>query len=77
MSVLFIALPIALLLGGSAVVAFVIAAHRGQFDDLETPPQRILFDEVPIRSPGRLATRAAEGDSATRRGDIPGRQSRG
>ncbi len=45
MSVLFIALPIALLLGGAAVVAFVRAARSGQFDDLETPPLRMLFDD--------------------------------
>ncbi len=46
MSVLFIALPIALLLATVAVVAFVRAARRGQFDDLQTPAVRILFDDV-------------------------------
>ena len=46
MSVLFIALPVALLLAGAAVVAFVIQVRNGQFDDLETPPRRILFDDV-------------------------------
>jgi len=46
MSVLFIALPIALVLGGLAVAAFVVSARRGQFDDLSTPPVRILFDDV-------------------------------
>jgi cbb3-type cytochrome oxidase maturation protein len=45
MSVLFIALPVALMLGGAAVIAFVLAARGGQFDDLETPPMRILFDD--------------------------------
>ena len=46
MSVLFIALPIALLLGAGAVVAFVFQVRDGQYDDLETPPRRILFDDV-------------------------------
>lgn len=40
------ALPVALLLGAVAVVAFILAARGGQFDDLETPPQRMLYDDV-------------------------------
>ncbi len=46
MSVLFIALPIALFLAAIAVIAFVVQVKTGQFDDLETPPRRILFDDV-------------------------------
>lgn len=46
MSVLLIALPIALLLGALAVHAFIRAVRQGQFDDLETPPLRILHDEL-------------------------------
>ena len=46
MSVLFIALPIALLLASVAVIAFIRSARRGQFDDLQTPAMRILFDDV-------------------------------
>jgi cbb3-type cytochrome oxidase maturation protein len=46
MEVLFVALPVALLLGALAVVAFIFAARGGQFDDLETPPQRILYDDI-------------------------------
>jgi cbb3-type cytochrome oxidase maturation protein len=49
MSVLLIALPIALLLGALAVVAFIRAARAGQFDDLDTPPLRILHDELDDR----------------------------
>lgn len=45
MSVLYIAIPIALLLAGSAVWGFYLAIHQGQFDDLETPPRKILFDD--------------------------------
>ncbi|MGI9517693.1 MAG: cbb3-type cytochrome oxidase assembly protein CcoS [Pirellulaceae bacterium] len=45
MSVLYVALPVALLLAIAAVVAFVYQARSGQFDDLETPPRRILFDD--------------------------------
>ncbi|HEU4335164.1 MAG TPA: cbb3-type cytochrome oxidase assembly protein CcoS [Candidatus Eisenbacteria bacterium] len=45
MSVLYIVLPIALVLVGVAVVAFVWAARRGQFDDMETPAIRALHEE--------------------------------
>jgi cbb3-type cytochrome oxidase maturation protein len=41
--VLFL-LPIAVLLGAIFAVMFVVAASRGQFDDLDDPPQRILHD---------------------------------
>ncbi len=46
MSVLYIALPIALVLALIAVIAFVVQVRNGQFDDLETPPRRMLFDDV-------------------------------
>ena len=46
MSVIFIALPIALLIALVAVIAFVLQVRSGQFDDLETPPRRMLFDDV-------------------------------
>lgn len=45
MSVLFIAIPVALGLGGLAVLSFCLSVHDGQFDDLETPPRRILIDD--------------------------------
>jgi cbb3-type cytochrome oxidase maturation protein len=45
MSVLFIAVPVALLLASSALLAFFWAARGGQLDDLETPPLRMLLDE--------------------------------
>jgi cbb3-type cytochrome oxidase maturation protein len=64
MSVLFIALPVALLLGGSAVLAFVLSVRGGQFDDLDTPPQRMLFDEVEARGPPAGVARV--GGSETR-----------
>ncbi len=46
MSVIYIALPIALFLALIAVIAFVMQVRSGQFDDLETPPRRMLFDDV-------------------------------
>ena len=57
MSVIYIALPIALLIALIAVIAFVVQVRSGQFDDLETPPRRMLFDDVETKpkneDPGR------------------------
>ena len=54
MSVFYLVLPLALFLVFAAVVAFVWAARRGQFDDLETPALRIVPDDEAPRagSPG-------------------------
>ncbi|MBP6774531.1 MAG: cbb3-type cytochrome oxidase assembly protein CcoS [Gemmatimonadaceae bacterium] len=45
MSVLFIVLPLALVVVGVAVFAFVWSARSGQMDDLETPAVRMLHDD--------------------------------
>jgi cbb3-type cytochrome oxidase maturation protein len=44
-SVVFIALPIALLLALAALAAFIWSVRSGQMDDLETPRHRVLFDD--------------------------------
>ena len=45
MSVILIMLPIALLLAAIGIAAFIIAAKNGQFDDLDTPAIRAVFDD--------------------------------
>lgn len=45
MSVIFLLLPAAIVLAAAAVGAFIWSAHRGQFDDLDTPPIRMLVDD--------------------------------
>lgn len=45
MSVLFIVLPIAFVLAAMGVGAFLWAVRKGQYDDLDTPPIRALFDD--------------------------------
>lgn len=47
MSVLYIVLPLALIFAASAVAIYVWAVRVGQFDDLQTPPQRMLLDDQP------------------------------
>ena len=50
MSVVFILLPLALLVAGIMVALFVWAVKSGQYDDLETPAVRILFDDEPKKT---------------------------
>jgi cbb3-type cytochrome oxidase maturation protein len=63
METIFVLLPLALLIAAIAVGFFIWAARTGQFDDLETPPVRMLFDdEEPrgVRPPVAVApTRSA------------------
>ncbi|MEO6773669.1 MAG: cbb3-type cytochrome oxidase assembly protein CcoS [Kofleriaceae bacterium] len=47
MTVLYIVLPLALVLGAGAVIAFVWTVRSGQLDDVDTPARRILFDDDP------------------------------
>lgn len=51
MNALLILIPVSLVLLGIAVWAFFWAVNRGQFDDLDTPPLRAVFDDEPPNSP--------------------------
>ena len=46
MTVLYVVLPVALLVAALAVGAFTWTVRSGQLDDVDTPPRRILFDDV-------------------------------
>ena len=46
MSVIYLMIPLAISLALIALAAFYWALNSGQFDDVETPAQRMLFDEV-------------------------------
>ena len=61
MSVLFVAVPAALAVAISAVIAFLWAARSGQLDDLETPALRMLHDETSSPAPKRPPTPAPPG----------------
>jgi len=62
MSVLLIMIPAALVLAGIGIAAFVIAAKKGQFDDLDTPAIRAVFDDDDTTPPG--------GNGPTSTGDV-------
>lgn len=46
MSIVFFLVPAALSLGLAFLAAFIWAARHGQFDDLDTPPLRVLLEET-------------------------------
>lgn len=45
MEILYVLIPIALILVAVAFATFMWAVRNDQFDDLETPAHRILFDD--------------------------------
>ncbi len=53
MSVLYIAIPVALGIAGLALWAFARSVREGQLDDLDTPAMRILHDDDGVRPPDR------------------------
>lgn len=47
MSALFVVLPLALIVAGGFVIAFIWSVKGGQLDDLDTPALRVLHDDIP------------------------------
>ncbi|TWT51242.1 Cytochrome oxidase maturation protein cbb3-type [Rubripirellula amarantea] len=50
MSVLYVALPVAILMGAAAMIACIKCIRGGQYDDLEGASVRMLIDDEPIRN---------------------------
>lgn len=48
MEIIAVLLPLALLLGGFFIFAFVWSAKKGQYDDMETPRFRMLLEDEKI-----------------------------
>lgn len=51
MEIMTILLPLALLLGGFFIFAFIWSTRKGQYDDLETPRFRMLLDDKKLAKP--------------------------
>ena len=51
MNILAILIPIALLLGGLGLAAFIWSIRTGQYDDLDGAARRILIDDDPADPP--------------------------
>lgn len=71
MELVYVALPVALVIAGAALAAFVWAARDDQFEDLDTPARRALFEDLPVErwtqggvgKAGEAAARKADGGS--------------
>jgi len=51
MSMLIYLIPVALFLGGSALLGFLWALRSGQYDDLDGAAERVLLDDGASESP--------------------------
>jgi cbb3-type cytochrome oxidase maturation protein len=71
MTLLTIAIPVALLVATGAVIAFIWAARTDQFEDLDTPPRRMLLDDAPVVRGSVPAPPAAALPSAHGRDRVP------
>lgn len=60
MELVFVALPVALVIAGAAVVAFLWAARHDQFEDLDTPARRMLFEDDPVAPRDRPPPESSE-----------------
>lgn len=45
MNALYVTIPLAMLIAGIALVVFLYALKSGQFEDIEAPKYRMLFDD--------------------------------
>jgi cbb3-type cytochrome oxidase maturation protein len=59
---MYVLLPGALLFAGGALALFFWALRAGQFDDLDTPPLRILLEDD-VGGVAGATRRAKEGDA--------------
>lgn len=48
MNIVYFLVPAALVLGAAFVFAFIVMVRSGQYEDLETPALRMLFDESKV-----------------------------
>lgn len=53
MSVLYLVVPMAVVIAGAALWAFIWAVRGGQFDDLDTPGMRAALDDDDAARPRR------------------------
>ncbi|HCT45603.1 MAG: cbb3-type cytochrome oxidase assembly protein CcoS [Phycisphaerae bacterium] len=72
MSVILIMIPAAILLAGIGVWAFIVAAKRGQFDDLDTPAIRAVFDDDDVPSSTANGEIYAQSSTGSDAGDAGG-----
>lgn len=55
MEIMIILIPLALLLGGFFIFAFIWSARKGQYDDLETPRFRMLLEDKKLSNSSHVS----------------------
>lgn len=63
MEIIFITVPVTLVFIAVAAAIFFWASKKGQFDDLDSPAHRILFDED--QGPNKTEKKTSDEDSNT------------
>lgn len=63
MDILVVLIPLALILGLGFVGSFFWAAYKGQYDDLETPARKILFEDENIINKNEMTEKMIKGES--------------
>ncbi len=54
MDIIYVLLPLSLFFGICGLLAYLWSVRSGQFEDLETPAHRILFEDEPAeKTPGK------------------------
>jgi len=62
MEIIFITVPVTLLFIACGVAIFIWANKKGQFDDLDSPAHRILFDDDEPAQPKKEEPEAPKQD---------------
>ncbi|WP_430462129.1 cbb3-type cytochrome oxidase assembly protein CcoS [Thalassolituus sp. LLYu03] len=63
MDVIYALVPLSILLIGIAVLVFFWAVKSGQFEDMESPAHRILFDDDDQPTPPKADAKRTEKDT--------------
>ena len=61
MIVVYLLMPIALILAIGFIVAFISMVRGGQFDDLDSPPLKMLLPDDPVREPAKTGAEDKDG----------------
>ena len=62
MEIVILLVPLAFLFLAGAIAAFVWALRRGQFDDMDSPSWRIIFDDRESREKDDSGNADTDGD---------------
>lgn len=75
-STLIFLVPLALLLGGAALAAFLWSLNSGQYDDLDGAAERIFLDEDTDRADSRLQNNPQSETADTSEEDVSDKSDR-